>query len=95
MKFTGSIEINQPLQIVAELFADPDSLSEYQDGFVGRELVSGTQGEDGAVSKLYYVNRGREMELTETIVATPQFSGVASSSLSSSGSFRIPVPGTM
>ena len=69
MKFTGSIEINQPLQIVADLFADPDNLSEYQDGFVRRQLVSGPAGEDGAVSKLYYMNRGREMVLTETIVA--------------------------
>jgi hypothetical protein len=69
MKFTGSVEINQPLQMVADLFADPDNLAEYQDGFVRRELVSGSEGEDGAVSKLYYTNRGREMELTETIVA--------------------------
>ena len=40
-----------------------------EDGFVKRDLVSGTAGEDGAVSKLYYMNRGREMELTETIMA--------------------------
>ncbi len=33
--------------------------------------------------------------VTETMVATPQLSGVASSSDSSSGSFRIPVPGWM
>ena len=68
MKFTGSIEINQPLDVVVSLFADPDNLGEYQDGFLRKELVSGTQGEDGAVSKLYYSNRGRDMELTEPIV---------------------------
>ena len=33
--------------------------------------------------------------VTEAIVATPQFSGVASSSLNSSGSLRIQVPGRM
>ncbi len=69
MKFTGSIDINQPLHVVADLFADPNNLSEYQDGFIRRELVSGAVGEDDAVSRLYYMNRGREMELTETVVA--------------------------
>lgn len=69
MKFNGSVEIDQPVQIVADLFADPDNRAEYQNGFVRWDLVSGTRGEDGAVSKLYYVNRGREMVLTETVVA--------------------------
>lgn len=69
MKFTGSVDIDQPLQVVADLFADPDNRSEYQDGFERWEMVSGTAGEEGAVSKLYYENRGREMVLTETITA--------------------------
>ena len=68
MKFGGSIDIDRPLQIVADLFADPDNLSKYQEGFVRKQLVSGTEGKDGAISKLYYANNGREMELTETIV---------------------------
>ncbi len=33
--------------------------------------------------------------VTDAIVATPQLSGVASSSLNSSGSLRIQVPGRM
>lgn len=69
MKFHGSVDVNQPVQVVVDLFADPDRRAEYQDGFVRWELVSGTQGEDGAVSKLYYITRSREMVLTETIVA--------------------------
>ena len=69
MKFTGSVDINLPRQAVADLFADPDNRSEYQDGFERWESVSGTPGEDGAVSKLYYSNRGRAMVLTETITA--------------------------
>ena len=69
MKFTGTIDIDQPLEKVAELFADPQYLGEYQDGFVKKELVSGQAGQDGAVSKMYYKYGKRDMELTETIIA--------------------------
>lgn len=67
MKFKGSIEINKPITLVKQLFADPSNLKEYQDGFVRKELVSGEEGENGAVSKMYYQYGKREMELTETI----------------------------
>ena len=67
MKHKGSIVINQSLHKVAELFADPKNLKEYQDGFIRKELVSGTQGEFGAVSKMYYKHGKHEMELVETI----------------------------
>lgn len=69
MKFKGSIDINQPLQKVAELFADPQHLHEYQEGFVSKELLSGTAGEDGAVSRMHYKYNNRDMELIETITA--------------------------
>lgn len=69
MKFKGSIDINQPLKKVAELFADPQYLGEYQDGFLKKELLSGIEGKDGAVSKMYYKSGKREMILTETITA--------------------------
>ena len=69
MKFTGSVDNDRPRQVVADLFADLDNRTEYQDGFEGWELVSGTPGEDGAVYKLHYSNRGRPMLLTETVVA--------------------------
>jgi len=69
MKFKGSIEINKPREKVAELFADPANLKEYQDGFVKKELISGKEGEDGAVSKMYYKFGKHNMELTETIIS--------------------------
>jgi len=69
MKIKGSIDINKPRNRVAELFADPDNLKHYQDGFLRKELVSGQGGQDGAVSKLYYQYGKNEMELTETITA--------------------------
>lgn len=67
MKHSGSIEINQSLKKVAELFADPNNLKEYQDGFIKKELISGNEGEVGAVSKMFYKHGNHEMELEETI----------------------------
>lgn len=69
MKFKGYVDINKPISKVTELFADPQYLGNYQEGFVKKVLVSGTQGEDGAVSKMYYKYGKNDMELTETIVA--------------------------
>ncbi len=69
MKFKGSVDIDRPLEKVVALFSDPKNLGEYQEGFVRKELLSGNEGTEGAVSKLYYKTGSREMELTETIVA--------------------------
>ncbi len=69
MRFEGSIDINKPRNEVTELFADPENLKEYQDGFKKKELVSGKRGQDGAVSRMYYRYGKRDMELTETITA--------------------------
>lgn len=67
MKFNCSVIINQPVDKVAQLFADPKYLKEYQEGFIKKDLISGTAGQEGAISKMYYKTGKREMELTETI----------------------------
>ncbi len=69
MKFKGSVEINQSREKVTQLFADPNHLKEYQDGFVKKVLVKGTAGKAGAVSNLHYAAGKRKMVLTETVVA--------------------------
>ena len=69
MKYSGSLEINKELELVASLFENPKSLKAYQDGFVKKELQSGKEGKVGAVSKMYYKYGKREMVLTETIIA--------------------------
>ncbi|KAA3611065.1 MAG: SRPBCC family protein [Calditrichaeota bacterium] len=69
MKIKGSIDISQPKSMVAKLFADPGNLKEYQDGFVKKELISGSEGQEGAVSKMYYSDGKRDMLLTETITS--------------------------
>lgn len=55
--------------MVTALFADPNYLKEYQDGFKRKELISGQTGQDHAVSKMYYQYGKREMVLTETITS--------------------------
>jgi len=69
MKFKGLIDIEQPRDKVVALFANPAYLREYQDGFLRKELISGEEGKDGAISKMYYQHGKREMELTETVTA--------------------------
>lgn len=68
MTYKGSIDIYKPIALVTQLFADPASLKEYQDGFVRKELLDGQEGENGAVSKMYYQEGKRSMVLTETIL---------------------------
>jgi len=67
MKHKGYIDINQTLEKVTEIFANPEYLKEYQDGFVKKELISGDIGEVEAVSKLYYKHGKHKMELIEII----------------------------
>ena len=67
MKFSGALNIEKPQAQVAEFFADPKYLGEYQDGFQKKELVSGEAGQEGAVSKLFYKYGKHDMELKETV----------------------------
>ncbi len=69
MEIKGSITINKSQQVVADLFANPENLKEYQDGFLRKEPISGTPGAVGAVAKLYYRFGKGEMELTETVMS--------------------------
>ncbi len=69
MKFKGSIDIKAPIDKVTAFFADPKYLKEYQEGFIRKELISGTPGTAGAKSKMYYKMGKGEMELTETVTS--------------------------
>lgn len=69
MKFKGTITIDKPFERVTTLYADPNNLKEWQDGFVKKVHLSGDTGAPGAVSKIYFQQGKRSMELTETIVS--------------------------
>jgi hypothetical protein len=61
-----SIEIDQPLQKVVELFINKDNLNKWQKKLVGYELISGTPNTVGAVTKLNY----KGVTIFETITAS-------------------------
>ena len=64
MKFTHSVDIDSPRNQVAEMFSNPDNLQYVQEGFKSKTLISGKEGEEGAVSKMVY----EKLELIETIL---------------------------
>ncbi len=68
MKFNCSVVINRSVNEVVSLFENPDHLGEYQEGFIKKELVSGTAGMVDAVSLMYYKTGNREMEIEETVL---------------------------
>ncbi len=63
-----TITINQPVEKVWELFMDPDNLKKWLTGFVSAEHISGKIYETGSVSKLKFMESGKEMEVTETVL---------------------------
>ena len=64
-----TITINKPVEKVWELFMDPDSLKHWLTGFVSAEHITGRVGETGSVSKLKFMERGKLVEVKETVTA--------------------------
>ena len=54
LKITGHIDINQNRDVVTSIFTNPKHLKEYQDTFLRKEHLSGIEGQEGAVSNMYY-----------------------------------------
>ena len=67
MKFTCSITINLPRKQVVELWQNPENLKYWQDGFIDFKHLEGEAGQLGAVSRMRYKIRNRDLELIETI----------------------------
>jgi len=63
MKFTCTTDINASRDKVVSTFLDPDKQHHFQDGFIGKELLTGTINTVGAKSKMIY----KKLELIETI----------------------------
>jgi len=67
MKFNLETTIAKPRAVVWKAFDNPDNLSKWQPGLKSFEHVSGQAGMPGAVSKLIYLENGREIVLMETV----------------------------
>lgn len=68
MEYTNSITINLPVSRVIELFDNEENLKKWQEGLVGIDHISGSQGEPGAKSKLRFEMGKRKVDLIETVV---------------------------
>jgi len=64
-----AVTINKPVEKVWDLFMNPDNLKNWLTGFVSVEPISGNAGETGSVSKLKFMERGKLVEVKETVVA--------------------------
>ena len=63
------IEIDKPLSEVYAAFNNPDNLPRWIAGLQRTEPISGTPGQVGAKTRQIYLERGRIVELIETITA--------------------------
>jgi len=67
MKFKLELTINKPRSEVWQVFTAPENMSKWQPTLTKTELLSGTQGQPGAVSKLTFEESGREFSLIEKV----------------------------
>ncbi len=78
MQYSCEISIDLPRERVIELFDNPDNLSQWQPTLKFFEHFEGELGKPGAKSRLIYNERGRELEMIETILVRnmpDEFSG--------------------
>lgn len=68
MKFTCTVEIDQPIETVTRLFDNTDTLGEWQKGLVSYEHISGTPRAVGSKSRITFNTAKHVIELMETIL---------------------------
>jgi len=67
MKFKLELTIKKSQKIVWNIFTDTENLKKWQPTLKKIEIINGTPGQPGAVSKLTYEENEREFSLTEKI----------------------------
>ncbi len=65
--YESEIEINKPASEVWKIMSDESKLPEWIDGIKRTEHVSGPSNQVGAVSNIYFDQRGKEEVMQETI----------------------------
>lgn len=63
------IEVERPLREVYAAFNHPDNLPRWIQGLQRTEVISGEPGQIGAKTRQIYLERGRIVEMVETITA--------------------------
>lgn len=67
MKFKLETTINKPRLVVWQAFDNIENMQKWQPALTNHELLSGTLGRPGAVSKLTYKEGAREFTLIEKV----------------------------
>jgi carbon monoxide dehydrogenase subunit G len=68
-----SITINATPQEVWEYLMDPGNLKNWLTGFVSIRHVSGTAVKTGSISHIKFLERGKETEVTETVLSSEPY----------------------
>ncbi|QEE14196.1 SRPBCC family protein [Promethearchaeum syntrophicum] len=69
MKYQVEIKINRSIDEVIPLFDSFENLKKWQPGLQSFEHLEGTPGENGAKTRLIYIEKGgRNVEMIETII---------------------------
>ena len=63
------ITVDKPLAESWEVSQDVDKMADWLDGFQKIEQISGTPGEIGGISDVYFITDGQEMIIREEIIA--------------------------
>ncbi len=66
--YKNVITVNKPLAESWAVSQDEEKMGDWLDGFQKIEHVSGTPGEVGSVSDVYFIDNGQEMVIRETIM---------------------------
>ena len=61
MKFTCSVDIDEDINKVIEMWQDPDNLKEWQDGFQGYKQLTGEYNKVGSTYEMTYIMRGQPL----------------------------------
>ncbi len=69
MKYTTTLTIDAPLELVVALFENPENNAKWQIWLESTKLISGELGQVGAVSQLVYNVEGKKAEIMEQILS--------------------------
>jgi uncharacterized protein YndB with AHSA1/START domain len=64
--------INAPAEMVWENLMNPENLKHWLTGFLSAEHLTGSIGEPGSTGKLRFMERGKEVEILETVLSVKQ-----------------------
>lgn len=68
MKYTISNIIHKPLADVISKFVEPEGAKHWMDGLQKIERISGKPLEVGSESNFYFLHKGKEMKIAETVL---------------------------